>query len=661
MSKKKTIKQPDHEGNLEILDDSHDFVVSKIDSNKKKHKKTIKNQSQYDDHGVTQHDKEEGGADSTSNNIEYQLAGIYENKDGTMPDMRKFEKKKRGSFITAFVILLLACLFLGTVAWVGFFVFQPPSSFSQEDVILSISGEEAVGIGSEVRYRIRYRNDQNVGLHKVVLQVRYPSGFVFSGSSMEPSNEHKDTWVVGDLGPQESGFIDVFGNLTGDKGSRQSLRAFLNYTPDNFSSEFQKVANVTVETDDSPFELNIFGPGEVVTDREETFIIKIENKNNLEGVPTGLIIDANNFIINNSNPNFKRTDPYEWVFDNLGASSTVTIRGVFSQSDLLEAELPVKLVGWKDPDTKDGEFIFATSTYKVDILSSDISTRLVINGSNSDFSVQPGELLNVGVSLKNSGESLFEDVSVRLIFDSPSYDKSSILDWASVEDPSDGDIVGDQLDTSRRRGQITWDSSHIPTLDKVNPDEDVFIDITIPIKDTGEYDLSHYPNEPITAWVELRYKVDGEQTVISSQNINLKINSDLSLEVRNDVEKNDLGKDLYIVNWIIGNSLHGLKDLELEAEIFGDITWDESKKNVPAGELNFDPESHKLTWKIDSMPVSVDVLPLQFGVLLNKNNPSQTNLTSKIRFKAYDVVTEEDILKIGDGVLINNSRPEEEA
>ena len=116
-------------------------------------------------------------------------------------------------------------------------MFQPSSGFKEKDVVLSVAGEEEIVYGQEINYRVRYRNNQGASLSKVVLQVRYPEGFVFIDSSRAPSNEKKDEWDLRTINKQDSGYIDIRVKLYGTLGDKQSLRAFLNYKPANFSSE----------------------------------------------------------------------------------------------------------------------------------------------------------------------------------------------------------------------------------------------------------------------------------------------------------------------------------------------------------------------------------------------------------------------------------------
>ena len=76
--------------------------------------------------------------------VNEQLAEIYENTDGSMPDMKHFALRPRRRLLSAAATLIGACLFLGVAAWVGFFVFQPQSGFSEDQLALSIAGDQAV-------------------------------------------------------------------------------------------------------------------------------------------------------------------------------------------------------------------------------------------------------------------------------------------------------------------------------------------------------------------------------------------------------------------------------------------------------------------------------------------------------------------------------------
>ena len=277
----------------------------------------------------------------------------------------------------------------------------------------------------------------------------------------------------------------------------------------------------------------------------------------------------------------------------------------------------------------------------------------MINGSTTDLTVQPGETLSVSAVLKNAGDKALENVQARIVFDTPSNStRKSLLRWADLNDDLEGRIVGEQLTNEKRRGSIVWTSTEVPVFASFAAGMEHVIDLTIPIKTANDEDLASFANKPITALFEITYDgVEGKE-IISTVPITLTVNSDTTLTVRDAIDQNDQGKNIHTVTLLIQNTFHDLADIHIETDLYGDITWLEDILQVPAGEVVFDEKTKKLTWKVDVMPVSVDVLALQFGILLNTENPTQTNLSSKINFKATDTVTGKPIIKIGDELLL---------
>ncbi|MBT4315072.1 MAG: hypothetical protein HOD54_03215 [Candidatus Magasanikbacteria bacterium] len=586
-----------------------------------------------------------------------ELREIYENSDGSMPNMADFKKRKKRGFFSAFLVLLFACAFLGAVAWIGFFVFQPMLQFAEEDVTLSISGDEKVTAGQEVKYRIRYRNSQNVDLGQANIQVRYPEGFVFSDSSVMPSNENKDLWELGALGEKDSGYIDIFGRMYGDLDKQQSFRVFLNYMPGNFSSEFQKVETLNTEIKNGPAVMEVQGPKEAVPGVEVEYLVGLEARKDVGIENLALQLESTGgFIVVSSDPESVPDDQMLWNVAGLDESDVVfKIRGVFNpEENQEEVELKFNLVGWKDGDRKVEPYVYSSETSNIVLLRTDLSVNLGINGSLSDINVEPGEILNTSIVIKNAGDSDLKKLSVRLVYETPSYDNRSMLDWYEIEDLEKGSIVGDQINDETRRGIITWDSRHIDKLSKLPAGEEVVIDVSIPFKDADDLDLTKFTNYNSSALVEVKYTSGDEQKILSSNEIKMMVNSDLGLEVRDEVSENLQGKELHTITWFLSNTFHELKDIELSADLYGDIEWQEEGFVVPAGEAVFDKDSDKLIWKVDSMPTSLDVLALQFAVVLKTKNPSQTNLSSKVKLKAKDTITGEVIMKAGDEILLTS-------
>ncbi len=592
-----------------------------------------------------------------------ELQEIYKNDDGSMPNMADFKKRKNSRLLTAFFFLLFSCIFLGTVAWVGFFVFQPNIQFIEDDVVLSISGDETVVAGQDVQYRIRYRNLQNTPLGQANIQVRYPEGFVFVESSEPASKDSNDEWSLGSLGSGDGDYIDIFGRLYGSEGQKQSFRVFLNYFPGNFSSEFQKVATLNTEITELPVGLQIQGPEEVIPGSEVEFIIAMEPEKDISIENAALVLESEIFTIKSSEPASQTDDMYKWSVASLvsGEEQIFKVSGSFSPTNGEEdAELIFKFIGWKDAEQQLDPYVYSTKSVKVKLLKTDLSMNLGINGSLTDLTVQPGESLNTSIVLKNHGAVPLKNVVARLIFETPSFDKLSMLDWPEIVDENDGSIFGEQVSDDVRRGIITWDSRHIKDLGYIESDEELIIDLNIPLKDSEDIDLAKFSSYLASAQLEIKYQNNGDQKTLASNKINLTVNSDFAFESRDEVSEDVDAKELHKINWILSNSFHNLENIELSVDLYGNIAWQSDLLSVPAGDFSYNKEENSITWKVEKMPVSVDILALQFGLLLNEKNPTQTNLTSKIKIKAHDTVTGLDIIKVGEPILLKFDEVEED-
>lgn len=597
--------------------------------------------------------------------IDEQITEIYANDDGTLPDMKHFERRQRRRLATALSVLTAACLFLVGAVWAGFFVLQPAVDFAGQEVALSLAGDTQVTAGQAVRYRIRYRNGERVNLQTVRLQVRYPDGFVLAESSVPPANEARDEWVIGALDAEASGFIDLFGRLYGTVGEEQSFRAFLHYTPENFSSEFQQVATLNTAVIAVPIELAVEGPESVVAGGDATLVIKLAPTGEAALANLALEVEGGGVFAIKPKESTKPDQFFtnRWSFASLAQPQALTVRGAVTPTTTESAgTITVRLIGWKDEERSAPPYVYQTVSRTLTILQTDLAANLVINGSAGDFSVQPGEVLNSSVILRNAGETALKQVVARVILDAPSVNRQSLLKWPELEDPKNGQIAGEQLNAERRRGIITWDRRQILDLRQLDPKEELVIDFSLPLKSAADLDLTEFPNGVIEATVEVQYELEGKKETFSTIPLRLTVNSDTALEVRDAITAapprppSGLGaagdNERHELKWVITNSFHELENIKVEADFYGEVVFTTSSESVPAGEINYDQEKKKLVWTIDKMPVGVDVLALSFALELKAVNPTQTNLTSKARFEATDTITGQKILKVGEEIKL---------
>ncbi len=646
----------------EIIEDSEDKQKEKkIKKNKKVLKNIIgeKNQTERDEL-VSLLSKRKRNKDVTK-----KLEKIYENNDGSLPNMKEFKKKKSNRFLTMFIGFLIFTLLLGALAWLGFFVLKPRSEFSEKNVSLTVSGEEKVSIGEEVTYRVRYHNAQNVDLENAVLQIKYPKGFVYLDSSQKPINSTNDKWELGTIPAQANNYIDIKGKIYGSIDEKQSFRVFLEYNSSNFSSNFQNVTNFTVITEKSPLGLELRTP-EKVNQGSETFLEIIlrpqaETMKNIK-----VVLDPGpDFIKQNSEPETVDNESYEWLFPEIDQETKIKIKGSFIAEDAKNSEIVSVDVYYlpTDVDKTNTNYLLGHSEAEVMFNQNEVGLSLLVNGTNDNFEVMPGEMLSTSLNLKNLSDKDIEDVIVKLIFDTASYNRLSILNWSKMSTEEDIDLHGEQLDENTREGVVTWSKKYTPKLAKISSGEDITFDFQIPLKTAEIIDLTGFKTNKITVRAEVDYEEDGVSKNLASKQIELVVNSDLDVKVEDEVK--DVGQTQeHKIKWIVTNSFHELSNLKLEADFYGDISIDTDNIQVPAGKINFDKNTKTLSWEIEKMPIEVDILALEFVAKLNELNPTQKNLCSRLKIKAHDIVTDQDIVLVRDGILLDlsssNSETEEE-
>ena len=587
--------------------------------------------------------------DTQSEKIERELVHIYENADGSLPDMMTFEKRKPGSLLKAFAVFMISVTFLSAVVLYGYTEFQRPIGvFVEDDVILSIGGDEEVSYGDEVRYRVRFKNAQSVPVENGSIEVRYPDGFVFATSSKNPDPHSNNIWTLGSLGAGDGEFIDIFGTIYGNIDESQTFRVFLTYTPYNFSSPFQKVSTQETRIVRSPYTIVLTGADEISQGVATTFDIELVPHEVMEMMmPDHMVLvfePGGPFALQTMDPKSDDFQDFSWRVDDISEEKVFHITGAFAGGEPLLVHSAV-LMGWQEGQERSDAYVLAREHIDTSIAGEQLSIEIVANGSQQDISVQPGENIQTNVRIKNTTQETLKDVRVRMVFDAPSHNKQSILYWQGIEDDAEGVIYGEQLSDTIRRGQITWTSENISSLTSLAPGEEVSIDVGLPIKTNEQTDLVNYEGFKASLSSDVRYTIGDTNATTASQPLTLLINSDTAFEVRDDVDE-----AVHTITWLLSNSFHALKDIEIKADFYGDIQINQGEIIVPAGDIEYNQEAQHLVWKIGAMPVSVDVLALQLPVELRKKNPSQTQLTSKVTVTAIDTVTDSQILLIGNEV-----------
>lgn len=577
------------------------------------------------------------------------LSAIYRDDSGAVPNMKKMNIKKPSPFITAASWLLGVVLAGAALAWAGFLWLAPGELGNNEPVKLSLTGPTELTLGATTTYTIAYQNSGAVPLKDVTLSLYYPKGFIFATSSPALKNALHNEYARAAVAPGESGTIVITGTNYGAPNEQKSWRVFMNYTPVNFLSELQKAATLTTTLASSGVALSISGPDKAVVGTEVAYSYSVSYDGGF-ALPLELSpVVPRNFIITSSTPALAKNNVWNIPPDKAaGDTLHFIMRGKFTE----RSDAPAPLKGVLTLSIANDRLEIAGAELAPEIVKNDLDFNLAINGSLTDFASTLGDLLTISLRLKNTSADTIKNAVVKLTIDGPSAKRQSIMKWPEIADQADGEIQGQQLDDATRRGTITWNSRKIPALALVKPNDEITIDLRLPIKDAKTFDPAAIKTPAITVSGNLAFvSPAGATETVSSKPIVITLNSDLKFESRDAIEKNAEGQDVHNITWVLTNSVHPLKNISLTATAYGDVAVAISTPS--AGALSYDPMTKQLVWTIAEMPESIDVLNSNFAITLLKNNPTQNTLLSKVHLLADDEITKQKINLAGDEIAIN--------
>lgn len=576
----------------------------------------------------------------TSANISRELTNIYQEPDGTLPDMKNITVKKSRPLLNFLIGLLVLGVLSAGLIWAKF-LWWTSSAITTDALNFSLTGPSKIAVGATTTYTISYINTEKVSLHNATLNVYAPDGFVFLASSAPAENAGHNEWRLGTIPPYGRGAISITGRPYGDAGSAFSWRAFIHYQPEKFNSTLEQVASTITNLTASEALLSLTGPAVATVGSPVSYSIKVKNFQNIGGRLAIKPSWPGNFNLTSSSPALVNgawallTPPEATTTAPL--EMTYKITGAFTSASEVSST-PLAAALYTNLDNK-SSYRLAESAVTTAVENNDLSISLAINGTTKDFDSKPGEMLTITLQVKNNSARDIKNAALKLVLDAPSLKKQSLLDWAAISDPLDGTIIGEQRSDSIRRGTIVWTSKQLPALARLKPGAAAIVDLRLPIKSTANFDVTALGTSTISALGSLVFTdTTGANQSLSSAPIGITCSSDLAFESQVTTAKNDQDKTQFNVNWLITNSAHELQDVVVSASLFGDITFAETASSS-LGSVVFNQPDKNLLWTIPKLPTSLELATLPFSVVINKRNPSQTILISKVHITAKDAVT----------------------
>lgn len=629
-------------------------------------------------------------AEEKEEEIEESLAKIYEDNKGRKIEVDKLKIRKKRSFVFWFFNFLVIGMII-VVASLGVYYYVFYSSGTDSTAVeFSVESDKNVSVNEEFYYTIHYENASYVALKNVSIEASYPDNFIFLDSSVV-REAGTNIWRLGRVAPKSKGEIKIKGKIIDKPKTSGIMFVSITYTPENFSSIFEKEASANTVIADLGFEAEIDYSKTVLVDEETSFIISLKalEENYIDEFIIRMEADENvkikKFIVNDDE------DAEEAGFSlearELLDKKSWLVSGVSENKEKLEIKYEInEKIGdnqkvkfyfelredapFADPTDeevkeKEGEVvqrsvIFYEEEIMLEVMKSDLNLVLILNGSQEDGTVDFEEELNYSVAYANKGEATMNNVSIMMVLD------SDFLNWTTLEDENMG---------KERGNTITWTKEEIPELGKIEVEDKGVIDFSLKVMPFSESDLGK--NFKVLSYAQ--YNIGsleklGEINTSSTSTAEIEsdnrsntilsvINSDLKLkeEIRYFDENNmpvgsgplppQVGeKSSFKIFWTLNNNLHELKDVKVETVLPSGVVWDE-KNRTSVGNIDYNEGENKVVWQIGRLPITVFRADAEFNISITPDENDRNKimvLSTGAEVEAIDAKTN-DIIKRSTG------------
>lgn len=598
--------------------------------------------------------------------MQQELTKIYQNQDGSMPDISHLEikRKSRGKLIVLSVVGIAALL--TSVSWLGFLLFGGIGQSDAKSMQLEISAPQNIASGDEVDYILTYKNIEKVPLDDVEIIFRYPDGYSFTEADPAPKAEFNTVWTIGRLEQNQRGQITIKGKLIGEVGSLKTINVTASFRPENFSSTFKETAEATSQITNSTLDVSLEGPDKTLAEKEVTYTVKYHNTSSQDLQHVKIIANyPASFVFKDADPKpFSQADEArhlnnQWVIDSLGKNQAGEIKitgGYLADTTVTAADFSVQ-IGFFDPQT-DEFSVQQEKKVTTNIVGQNLALNLIANGSNQDQPISFEQTLAYSIVYKNLGQADLNDVTIIANLD------GDVLDWDSLDDKHGGTIKGNT---------ITWTKDQIAELNQLRPLDEGTIDFTIQVKAANKINLAKATlqlKSKATATMVKIGELETPDATVESNQITNNISTDVDLKVEGRYFTTDnipvgsgplppvVGQTTtFRIYWSIANSLHQVGDVTVSTVLPNGVSW-ANKFLANSGSLSYSNGDNKVTWTIASIAPnkSFDDTTAWFDVSVTPTTDQVKKiliLTGQTTLDAIDKITNAPITKVGKAITSN--------
>jgi len=557
---------------------------------------------------------------------------LASNMSGGEPDKKSFFQANK-LYIWAIVVGVVI------ISVMAYFAFRPqPKPVAKEaNVSVSIDVPPTVSSGGEAVYRITLTNNDAQTLTKMELELVYPAGVKYFSSVPNAENLSGSIFKIPELKPKQNAVVIVKAQVAGNVNDEKKLTAKLHYSLVNFNSEFIKEAQVSIKLVASDLLLEVSGP--TTANNAQLLVYKVHYKNSAKTELKNARIEMTypegfEFASGSPSPDIGSN---VWNMPAVGVNGEgdISIQGSFRSASPGETKTftaDLKILGdagnYNSQKTASANTTFANLPLLVtQELYSNTATQVV----------KPGESLEFHVRYQNNSPTAATAVNVLVTLNSKAIDLSSLT--------AEGGTVSSNT--------IQWNASGVPQLENLSPSESGQLSFRLKIKDPAVKDSS----TDLILVSAIKIKSNEYEGYFPGNELTLKISSPSKIETRLDYSQGALPPKVgvstnYKVRLALSNSSNNYQDGTLTAFIpLGPSGFVQgSPTQAEAGNVEFDPATGKLVWKVGNLPAYTgkfsEPRALEFTVKLSPSASqagTTPTLVKDISFVAKDSFTSQNV------------------
>ncbi|HCM36585.1 MAG TPA: hypothetical protein DIS53_01455 [Candidatus Wildermuthbacteria bacterium] len=468
----------------------------------------------------------------------------------------------------------------------GFWVWQK-NIFSTGDVRLEILAPDAITVGEEVTYVVRWRNVGDTQLVDASLTFDYPEGAIPSEGS-----DARVIRAIDTINPGQEDSARFSARLFGKENEIKEARASLTYTPRNLSASFRSETSASSKISFVPLNFDVNVPSRMEADQQ--FEIELNYFSNSEYPLSDLRIQMqypDGFSFRSASPVPLGDNEWDIGVLNRTEGGRITVRGAL-EGGVQEVKIFRAVIGsWKD-----GRFTVMREVQKgVQIARPQLLIAQQVN-SSANYVASAGDVLHYEISFRNPTDRILENLSLLVTLDGRAFDLDSLKANSGRFQRGSNSLVWEPRDNTRLRFLGRGEEGRVEFWVNVKDDIETF--------------------SPQDQGLTLQNRVLLSE---ASMDFEVKLRADLRIEQRGFFSDEVFGntgphpptvgqRTTYTVIWRATNKLNDVRSARVKAalpqgaELTGNI--------FPANSnLTFDSASRELVWEIGDLAAGTGVFP----------------------------------------------------